>query len=148
MVRRVDSGALVVDTAWDPNARLVGEKLVAACVPTPERATVCGLPTALSVKDSAAVFEPVLVGVNVTETLQVAAGASDVTQVFAEIVNMAALVPVKATAEIVSVAPPVLVTVVEMAELVLETVVLGKLIEVGLKLIAAIPAPAPETGTL
>lgn len=98
--------------------------------------------------DSAAVFEPVLDGVNVTEVLHVAFGASEVMQVFAEIANIAALVPVRVTAEMVSVDPPVLVTATEIAELVLDTVVLGKVIEAGLKPIAALPAPTPETGTL
>jgi len=148
LVRRVDSAAEVVDTCWLPKERLVGEKLAMDCVPVPDKATVCGEPTALSVKDSAAVFAPELVGVNVTLTLQVAFGASDVTHVFAEIVNMAALVPVSATAEMVRVAPPVLVTVVDSAALVVSTRVLGKAIEAGLKLIAAVPAPTPVTGTL
>jgi hypothetical protein len=39
LVRRVESGAVVVETATDPKLRLVGEKLVAACVPLPDRAT-------------------------------------------------------------------------------------------------------------
>ena len=99
-------------------------------------------------KESAAVFAPELDGVNVTETLQVAFGASEVTHVFAVIANMDAFVPVSATAEMVSVAPPVFVTVVESAALVTSTRVLGKAIEAGLKPIAALPAPTPETGTL
>jgi hypothetical protein len=96
----------------------------------------------------AAVFAPVLVGVKVTLTEQFAPAASDPPQVFADMANMAALVPVKVMLANTSVSPPVLVTVVDRGELVTVTAVFGKVIVVGLKLINGNPTPVPLTGTL
>ena len=61
------SGALVVVSACDPNAKLLGVTVTVAVpgVPVPVKVTVCGLPVALSVNVIAPVRVPVAVGLNV-----------------------------------------------------------------------------------
>ena len=76
-VRVIAFGALVVPTAWLPKLRLVGEKLTPAATPVPDRATVCGLPVALSVTVIVPGWLPVAVGVNVTLIAQFAPAATD-----------------------------------------------------------------------
>jgi hypothetical protein len=105
-----------------PNAREVGLKLVLAWVPVPDRATFCGLAGALSVKVKLAVRLPVVPGVNVTLTTQLAFTAIKAPQVLAEIVKSAAFVPVSATDESVVAAVPGFDTVTERADVGLPTV--------------------------
>src|SRR5215467_7075151 len=66
-------------------------------VPVPVSTTLCGEPEALSVNTKALVFVPTEVGPNVTEAVQVAPGASDPVQVFAERTNCDESPPVMAT---------------------------------------------------
>jgi hypothetical protein len=67
--------ALVVPMSWVPNARLVGLRVTAGAVPVPVRATVCGLPLALSVIEREAVSLPLMVGLKVTEMVQLVPAA-------------------------------------------------------------------------
>src|SRR5206468_10420164 len=64
--------ALVVPTVWLAKVSEVGERLavVVGAAPVPVRATVCGLPEALSVTLELPVRVPDAVGVNVTLMLQ------------------------------------------------------------------------------
>ena len=90
-----------------PKLRLVGEKLIpGAVVPVPVRATVCGLPVALSVTVIAPVRAPAAVGVKITEIVQLAAGATDAPQVLVWLKS-----PLGVMLAMVRVAVPVLVSV-------------------------------------
>ena len=61
-----------------PKLRLVGEKLIpGAVVPVPVRATVCGLPVALSVTVIDPLRAPPAVGVKITEMVQFAPAATE-----------------------------------------------------------------------
>jgi hypothetical protein len=62
--------ALVVPTAWLPNAKPTGE--TRKNVPLPVSGTVCGLPGALSVTESVPLSAPEIVGVKVTVMVQLA----------------------------------------------------------------------------
>jgi len=63
------------------NVRAVGVRTACAAVPVPVSVTVCGEPVALSATDIAAVRPlPALVGVNVTEIVQLPPAASDAPQ--------------------------------------------------------------------
>jgi hypothetical protein len=74
--------ALLVFTNWLPKLRLVGEKDTAgAVVPVPLRATVCGLPLALSVTVTLPLRKPDAVGLKVTEIVHVPAAAIEAPQV-------------------------------------------------------------------
>jgi hypothetical protein len=66
-----------VALVWDPCATAMLKS-----VPVPERATVCGLPAALSVIVTIADRAPVAVGVKVTAIVQVAPAATLVPQAF------------------------------------------------------------------
>ena len=58
---------LGVPRDWLPKAMLEGERLTAGALPVPVRASVWGLPVALSVKTAEAVRVPGALGVNVAE---------------------------------------------------------------------------------
>jgi hypothetical protein len=77
-------------------------------VPVPDKATVWGLPVALSVIVSAPVREPAAVGLNVTLMLQTPLAEMEVPQVLVSRKS-----PVAAIPENVSVAVPVLETVTD-----------------------------------
>ena len=64
-----------------PKAKLVGAKLAAGAIPVPERATVCGLPVALSVTVIVPGWLPAAVGVKVTLMEQLAPAATEAPQV-------------------------------------------------------------------
>ncbi len=70
------------------------ESVVVAAVPVPVRETVWGDPVALSAMESDPVNEPAAVGLNSTETVQLAAAASEVPHVVADLMNEVAFVPV------------------------------------------------------
>jgi hypothetical protein len=65
-----------VPTTWLAKVRLVGEMLTAGAVPVPVRLTVCGLPVALSVRVTAALRDPLAVGLKVTLIVQLAPAAT------------------------------------------------------------------------
>ena len=72
--------AVVTPTAL-VNVRDVGDRTACAAVPVPVSAAVCGEPVAVSATEIAAVRPLIaLVGVNVTEIVQVAPAASDAPQ--------------------------------------------------------------------
>lgn len=75
--------ALVVPTNWLGKVRLVGESVTLGpgAKPVPVRLMLCGLPLPLSVSVTAPVRVPVVVGVNVTEMVQVCPTARLVPQV-------------------------------------------------------------------
>ena len=76
LVTVADFGELVLPTAIVPKFNDVGDTVIDW--PTPVKATVCGLPGALSVNDKRPVRVPFLVGVKVTLTAQFApAGTVD-----------------------------------------------------------------------
>src|SRR5207245_440551 len=102
--------ALVVPTAWLPNASEAGERLATGPLdveaPVPVRVAVCGLPVALSVTATVAVLVPEAAGVNVTLIAQVAPAATDVPHVLLW-VKSPLLVPVMAMLVMLSAAFPV-----------------------------------------
>lgn len=109
-------GVLVLPTACDTKARLVGDSVTAgtAATPVPVRLTVCGLFGALSVKRSVADSLATIEGVNVTFTEQVPLGATDVPlHVSALVAKSAAFAPASVTAPVpkVKVAFPLFVIV-------------------------------------
>src|SRR5580704_19455497 len=90
----------------------------AAAAPVPVSFTVCGEPVALSAIDSEAVSAPAAVGLNSTETVQLAPTASEVVQVFAEMRNEVAFVPVRVSEVSVNAAVPEFFTVTTCAAVV------------------------------
>lgn len=99
---------------------------MAGKTPVPDSATVWGLLGALSVNVSVPVTFPSFVGVKVTLTLQLFPGASMGPHVFAEIAKLVLAVMLLMS----SVADPVLVTVTDLAALVVLTTTLPKPSEV------------------
>ena len=89
-----------------PKLKLVGAKLIPGPTPVPDRATVCGLPLALSVTVIVPDWLPVAVGVNVTLMVQFPPAATDVPQVL-----LCAYCVLAATLLILSAAVPELVRV-------------------------------------
>ncbi len=85
---------------------------VGAMVPVPVSETVCGLPLALSVTETAPVREPATVGVKVTEIVQVPAAATDAPQVLVWLKS-----PLAAMLVMVSAADPLFVSVTACAVL-------------------------------
>ena len=65
---------------WFPKERLAGERLTTGAVPVPVRATVWGLPVALSVRESEAARLPLAEGVKVTLIVQLAPAATELPQ--------------------------------------------------------------------
>src|ERR1017187_1271156 len=131
--------AVVTPTVVDAKVRLVGVRVTAgpaAAVPVPVRATVCGDPVALSAIDSEAVSAPAAAGLNSTETVQVAATASDVPQVVADLRKDVAFVPVTVSDVSVRAAVPEFFTVTSCAAVVTPTAVEAKLRLVGVSVTA------------
>ena len=123
--------------------RLLGLKLTTGAVPLPLKATVCGLPLALSVMVTPALRVPVAVGVKVTLIVQEALAASVLGQLLVW-AKSPALVPVSAMLLMVRSALPLLVNVTAWAVLVVLTCWLPKLRLVGLKLTAGAAMVVPE----
>jgi hypothetical protein len=82
LVTVTDCVALFFPTSTPLKLRLAGDSVTAGAVPVPLKATLCGLPAALSVTFTVAVRLPVLVGVNTTLIVQLAFAASDPWQLF------------------------------------------------------------------
>src|SRR6516164_8512630 len=83
LVNVTPCAALVVFTVWLAKLKLAGVSVTAgalAAAPVPVRLTVCGLPCALAVIDTAPVRVPVAVGVKVTLIVQLALAANDAPQ--------------------------------------------------------------------
>lgn len=133
--------ALVVPTVWAANVSLAGVTVtmtVPAEAPVPERLTVCGEFVAWSVIKIEPVRVPVVVGVNVTLTVQFVPAAS----VLVQVVLDCAKSPVGVPTEIVVDAVPELVTVNDMGPLVVPTVCDGnvKLVGAGVTM-TVVPVP-------
>jgi hypothetical protein len=99
-----------VPTDWLAKVRLVGERLGAGAVPVPERATVWGLPLALSVMLTEAERLPLAVGVKVTLIVQLLLAATELPQVLVWAKSLA-LAPVIARLVMLKAAVPVLLRV-------------------------------------
>src|ERR1035438_4253370 len=92
----------------EAKVRLVGVSVtLGAAVPVPFSVTTCGDPAALSAMEREAVSAPAMVGLNSTETVQLADTASDVPQVVADFTNEVAFVPVIVSDVSVKAADPV-----------------------------------------
>jgi len=85
---------LVVFSGWLPNDRVAGETETVAATPVPLRATVCGLPVALSAIDRLAVLAPAVVGRKVTLMVQLFPAARLLPQLFVW-AKFEALIPVR-----------------------------------------------------
>jgi hypothetical protein len=81
LVRVTVFAALVVFRSWRPKLSDVGDKVAPGPFPVPVRATVCGLPGALSATASDAVRVPAEVGLKDTLMVQLAPAAKVVPQV-------------------------------------------------------------------
>jgi hypothetical protein len=104
---------LFVPTDCDANVRLAGVSATVGAepaVPVPLKATVCGLPLALSAMETEAVRVPAAVGLNVTLIVQLALAAIPVPHVLVWLKSTGS-VPEKLILEMVSVAVPLLVNV-------------------------------------
>jgi len=142
----VTTWAAVVDpTVVEAKVRLVGDSVTAgaAAAPVPVRAAVCGEPVALSAIERLAVRVPVAAGLNSTETVQVAAAASVVPHVVADLRKELASVPVMVSDVSVRVAVPEFLTVTTCAAVVEPTVVEAKVRLVGDNVTAGAAAAAP-----
>src|SRR5579859_7859531 len=138
--------AVVEPTVVAAKLSEVGVSVTAGAVPVPVRATDCGDPVALSAIESDALNAPAAAGLNSTETVQVAAAASVVPQVVADLMNEVALVPVMVSEVRFSVAVPEFLMVTVCAAVVEPTVVAAKLSEVGVSVTAgAVPVPVRAT---
>ena len=84
---------------------------VEAATPVPVSFTVCGEPVALSATERLAVRAPVTVGLNSTETVQLAPAARVAPQVVGDFRNEVALVPVMVSDVKVTADVPVFFTV-------------------------------------
>ena len=113
-------------------------------VPVPVRETDCGEPAALSIATKVPRLVPTAVGVNITETVQLARAARLEPQVF-----VWAKSPEVAIELIVSAAVPVLVSVTVWAALVVPSVCEAKVRLVGESVTAgALAAPVPVSDTV
>ena len=108
----------------------MGERLTTGAVPVPCRLTVCVAGLALSVMVKAPLREPLAVGVKVTLRVQLALAATLEPQLLVS-AKSPLFVPAMATLVMLSVALPVLVSVMGAAELVVPTSWLPKLYDVG-----------------
>jgi hypothetical protein len=133
---------LVVPTVTFPKLRLVG--VSSAVVPVPLSGTCCGLPAALSVTVRFALRAPVVVGLNVRLTVQLAAAARELPQVVAVSGKSPASAPVTAMLLIVSVVVPMLVRVTFLTGLVKPTASVPNPNGVGTSL-AVVPVPLNGT---
>ena len=130
--------AVVEPTVVEAKVRVVGDTVTvrAAATPVPVRATVCGDPVALSVKEMAPVAEPAAAGSKSADTVQLAPAASVPVQVFVVITK--SVEPVIAMVLSVAEAAPVFLTVTDCAAVVVPTVVDAKVRLVGVKLSVAV----------
>src|SRR5580658_1560314 len=117
---------VVVPTFSLPKLRLVAERFRPGAVPVPLRVTDCGLPAALSVMVTLAVWLPLAAGVKVTLMEQLAPAARELPQVLVW-AKAPLLVPVMAMLVMVMATVPVLLNVTVCAALVVPTFWLPKL---------------------
>jgi hypothetical protein len=149
----ISVGALVAPVGWLPKFTLVGFREIDGALPltpVPERATVCGLPPALSVIFSVADRPPVALGVNVTAMVAAPPLAATLIGEAVAAAKSPAFVPEIPSALMVSVAVPLFVTVINDALLVTPTLWLLKFRIEGLSAIeGAVPVvPVPLSVTI
>jgi hypothetical protein len=108
----VESGLEVVPAVWLPKDKLAGVRLAMPCAPVPVNGTVCGLPTALSETLTVADSAPIVEGAKFTVMVQEAAGIIGDAQLFVW-ENIEGFVPVMVIPDMVRLAPPGFVSVVE-----------------------------------
>lgn len=113
--------ALVVSTSWSVNESAVGETAIAG-TPVPLKVICCGLPAALSEMEMLPISLPSMVGVYVTEIVQLSPAPSDELQLF-----VCAKSPVVEKLMFSNVPVPVLVSVTVWAALVVLRTWLPKL---------------------
>jgi len=137
--------ALVVPTVWLAKVSEVGERLavVVGAAPVPVRPTVCGLPEALSVTLELPVRVPDAVGVNVTLMLQFPPDASEPPQL-----SVSAKSPLATMLLMVRVAVPVFDSVTVCAALVVPTLWLAKVSEVGERLATGAGPEGPKNSVI
>jgi hypothetical protein len=137
--------ALVVPTVWLAKVSEVGERLavVVDSVPVPVRPTVCGLPEALSLTLKLPVRVPDAVGVNVTLMVQFPPAARELPQLL-----VSAKSPLAMMLLIVRVALPVLESVTVCAALVVPTVWLEKVSELGETLATGAGPEVPKNSVI
>lgn len=141
--------AVVEPTVVDAKVRLVGESVTeSGAVPVPVSFTVCGEPVALSATERLPVSAPAAVGLNSTETVQLAAAARVAPHVVADLRNEVALVPVMVSEVSVTVAVPVFFTVTNCAAVVEPTVVEAKVRLVGESVTVSGAVPVPVSFTV
>ena len=132
-----------VPTAWLAKVRLVG--VTDTPVPVPVRATVCGLPGALSAIESEALRAPVATGRKVTLIVQELPALRVVPHVVVRL-KSAALAPLKEIVPTAMLAFPVFLSVTERAVLLVFTACAPKASEVGDTLaVGPVPVPLRET---
>jgi hypothetical protein len=120
LVRLRVSAALVAPTVWLEKVRLLGERLAAGAVPVPVSLTLWALWKNPSVRETAALKDPVALGVKVTLMLQsLPAGILDPQLLVS--VKSAALVPETVMLVTLKAAPPELVRVIVWPVLVVPT---------------------------
>jgi hypothetical protein len=115
-VRVTARAPLVVVTNWLPNDKELADRVTAGATPVPVKATVCGLPLALSFTVSVPVLVPVAVGVKVTSIAQLAPAAT-----LAPHVLVCANSPLIPILPIVSAVLPVLLRLIACAALLVPT---------------------------
>lgn len=90
-----------------PKVKLLGDRVTEGDVPVPLRATVCGLPVALSVTETVPLVVPVMVGAKLTLMVHELPAATLVPQLFVSEKPALTAIP-----EIASADEPVLVSVI------------------------------------
>ena len=133
LVSVIDCDALLAPTWTEPNERLLVERDTTGPepVPVPVRVAICGEPVALSAIDRLPFKVPEAVGLNSTETVQLAEAASVLPQVVADLIKDEALVPVIVSEVRVTVPVPVFLIVTICAAVVEPTAVEEKVRDVG-----------------
>ena len=147
MLTVIVRAALSVPLRWLPKAIDNGETFATGPTPVPDSGTLCGLPGALLVTSMLAERTPTAVGLKRTLIEHDLVGASvDPAQLLVRTKSLG-LASALATAEMVTLAAPVLVTVTVRAVLVVPTAWLPKATLVGVKLRLPIATPVPLKAT-
>jgi hypothetical protein len=140
----VCAAELLPTAVWFAKVRVAGVMLTTGARPLPVKATVCGLPVALSATDKVPPRVPEAVGVKTTFAVQLAPAATDV-QLLVWL-KSPPFVPVILIPVIVSAAPPVFEIVTVCAVELLPMGWLAKVRVVGVMLTAgAVPVPVKAT---
>jgi hypothetical protein len=146
----IDRAVLARFVRWLPKLRLLGLTPMIGVVPVPLSETLFGLPAASWTMLIPALFTPVLVGVNVTETVQFAPAASVAPQVVVR-ANWPASLPLRVIALAASPvntrsAVPVLLMVIDCAALATFVRWLPNVRLAGLTpMMGAVPVPVSDT---